>query len=341
MSDTFDTDGNVVTDPPRRVVVNQRRMSERPFISPYRTYPVMIEPHEEFVEQQPPPLPTLYAFDSSKPTIDQTRQAAIDSIRTNFQNLPMAVPGGATTYVQFNDAGTFGGDAGMTYAKATDTLTIAGAVNVPTVNVQTLNVTPGSLTVSGGGAGTFSGSTGVIGQAGGTSKLEVRANSGTDAAYMTFHRPNSFAAYFGLDTDNTWRVGGYSYGAVSYRLLHEGNSFNLNTANTLSTALAIVSSLTVSAKAVIGSYSWLGAWNGALDFRNYQTYGVGPGSTITSMAAAVGQIVRILVAGGGAIAMPAGIKWADGSPTWGTTYTLISGWTDSGTFWMSTTPFST
>lgn len=32
-------------------------------------------------------------------------------------------PGGSTTQVQFNDAGAFGGDAGLTYAKATDTLT--------------------------------------------------------------------------------------------------------------------------------------------------------------------------------------------------------------------------
>jgi hypothetical protein len=343
MSDTFDTDGNVVADPPRRVVVNQRRVGERVFISPYRNFPEIGEPHEIEVQLEPPPLPVLYAtFDPSKPTIDQTRQAAIDAIRTNFQNLPMAVPGGGTTQVQFNDAGAFGGDAGLTYAKATDTLTVAGALAVPTITAQAVTINPGSLTVQGGGSGYFIGSAGVIAQAAGASKLEVRANSGTDAAYMTFHRPNSFAAYFGLDTDNTWRVGGYSYGAASYRLLHEANSFNLNTAGQLSTGLAIVSALTVLGAAVIGGYAWKGAWNGALDFRTAQTFGVGPASTITSMAGAGGQIVRILVAGGGSIAMPASVKWADGSPTWGTTYTLISGWTDGGgTFWMSTTPFST
>lgn len=37
-------------------------------------------------------------------------------------------PGGADTQVQFNDAGSFGGDAGLTYAKATDILTIIGGV---------------------------------------------------------------------------------------------------------------------------------------------------------------------------------------------------------------------
>lgn len=36
------------------------------------------------------------------------------------------------------------------------------------------------------------------------------------AAWMTFHRPGSFAAYLGLEIDNTWRIGGWSYGATSY-----------------------------------------------------------------------------------------------------------------------------
>ncbi len=36
-------------------------------------------------------------------------------------------PGGSTTQVQFNDAGSFGGDAGLTYDKTTDSLTIASA----------------------------------------------------------------------------------------------------------------------------------------------------------------------------------------------------------------------
>lgn len=36
------------------------------------------------------------------------------------------------------------------------------------------------------------------------------------AAYMTFYRPGSFGCYMGLETDNTWRIGGWSYGATSY-----------------------------------------------------------------------------------------------------------------------------
>jgi hypothetical protein len=35
-------------------------------------------------------------------------------------------PGGSDTYIQFNDGGSFGGDAGLTYNKTTDSLTVAG-----------------------------------------------------------------------------------------------------------------------------------------------------------------------------------------------------------------------
>ena len=39
-------------------------------------------------------------------------------------------PGGSDTQVQFNDSSAFGGDAGMTYNKTTDVLTVAGGVIV-------------------------------------------------------------------------------------------------------------------------------------------------------------------------------------------------------------------
>ena len=38
-------------------------------------------------------------------------------------------PGGSDTYVQFNDGGSLGGDAGMTYNKSTDALTVAGNIS--------------------------------------------------------------------------------------------------------------------------------------------------------------------------------------------------------------------
>jgi hypothetical protein len=50
-------------------------------------------------------------------------------------------------------------------------------------------------------------------------ELEVQGN-GIGAAAMAFHRPGGFAAYFGLDTDNAWKVGGGSYGAVAHKIYH-------------------------------------------------------------------------------------------------------------------------
>ncbi len=52
--------------------------------------------------------------------------------------------------------------------------------------------------------------------------LEIRGN-GTGAAVMTFHRPNSYATFFGLDTDNKFKFGGWSAGAASYEFWHTGN----------------------------------------------------------------------------------------------------------------------
>lgn len=50
-------------------------------------------------------------------------------------------------------------------------------------------------------------------------------NQGNNAAscVINFRREGSFAAYFGLDTDNQWKVGGGSYGAISYVVWHQGN----------------------------------------------------------------------------------------------------------------------
>ncbi|MBR7961423.1 tail fiber domain-containing protein [Burkholderia vietnamiensis] len=42
------------------------------------------------------------------------------------------------------------------------------------------------------------------------------------SAVMQFHREGNYAAYFGIDTDNYWKVGGRSMGANAYRILHEG-----------------------------------------------------------------------------------------------------------------------
>lgn len=56
-------------------------------------------------------------------------------------------PGGANTQVQFNDAGTFGGDAGFTYNKNTNTLQVENISAGDTLN-DTVNIV-GNLSVNG------------------------------------------------------------------------------------------------------------------------------------------------------------------------------------------------
>lgn len=75
--------------------------------------------------------------------------------------------------------------------------------------------------------------TGGIAQGGGVpTGVEILGNTG--AAMMTFHRPGAFAGYFGIDTDNQFAVGGWSFGNVRYRVLIEGGSFTL--ANLITTS---------------------------------------------------------------------------------------------------------
>jgi hypothetical protein len=44
--------------------------------------------------------------------------------------------------------------------------------------------------------------------------FEVYSAGATAAAFIAFHRPGAFAGYFGLDTDNNFAVGGWSYGSA-------------------------------------------------------------------------------------------------------------------------------
>lgn len=56
-----------------------------------------------------------------------------DLIGTTIGAYPTAIPSGTNTQVQFNDGGAFGGDAGLTYNKTTDALSVTGSVIVPIV----------------------------------------------------------------------------------------------------------------------------------------------------------------------------------------------------------------
>ena len=61
-------------------------------------------------------------------------------------------PGGANSQVQFNDAGTFGGDAGFTYNNQTNTLHVdnidSGTANVGTINTTSNIISLGNITAN-------------------------------------------------------------------------------------------------------------------------------------------------------------------------------------------------
>lgn len=71
-------------------------------------------------------------------------------------------------------------------------------------------------------AGGAAGNNGIGVSTDSVSEIEIKGN-GTGAAFLAFHRPNSFASYLGVDTDNQLKWGGWTQGANAYRVRHDGN----------------------------------------------------------------------------------------------------------------------
>lgn len=98
-------------------------------------------------------------------------------------------PGGSTTQVQFNDAGVFGGDAGLVYNKTTNFLTIAsGGLTLSSSPVNKVTITPpasgSTLTIQDGFTLTVSGNATVSGTNTGD-QTSVSGNAGTATALAT------------------------------------------------------------------------------------------------------------------------------------------------------------
>jgi len=119
-------------------------------------------------------------------------------------------------------SGTLTNCTGYTYANLSGT--------VPTWNQNTTGnaatVTNGVYTIgdqSIGGVKTFTGkqtisktTTVTVGSSGGSDQWELFNNS-SGGCIMSFHRSGSYAINMGLDTDNVFRLGGWSNGANTYR----------------------------------------------------------------------------------------------------------------------------
>ncbi len=76
-------------------------------------------------------LSALTDVDIYEPTTGEV--LIYNEVTQKWENGPQSggggTPGGSDTQVQFNDGGAFGGDAGMTYNKTTNTLTVEEIVN--------------------------------------------------------------------------------------------------------------------------------------------------------------------------------------------------------------------
>lgn len=64
---------------------------------------------------------------------------------------------------------------------------------------------------------------GIAATVGGSANLEV-GNINNGSAIISFHRHGHYAEHFGLDSDNQWKVGGWSAGARADRIWHQRNS---------------------------------------------------------------------------------------------------------------------
>jgi hypothetical protein len=92
--------------------------------------------------------------------------------------------------------------------------------------------------------------------------------------------------------------------------------------------------------AITSTYKVMGTYTGTLAFANYQMAIVNPGSNITGLTMSFGQVARILVAGGGAITLPAFIQLAVGSANnWGATASIVSLVYSNATVFGTITPF--
>jgi hypothetical protein len=136
--------------------------------------------------------------------------------------------GGTGLKIRFGDYDTNGGNAWTAWKTVWDSVNLT--------NLNQLTNGPGYITSAGSISGTAAYATAISGVASqigySTSAVAIAYTStggpqimgqSTGAAMLSFHRPGAYAINFGLDTDNVLKVGGWSAGAVSYKIWHEGN----------------------------------------------------------------------------------------------------------------------
>lgn len=143
-------------------------------------------------------------------------------------------PGGATTQVQFNNAGAFAGDAGFVYASATDTITLGESGQTGTITGPTaatginLTISGGNNTAGVGGTLTLNAGTSSANNGGGVVNINGSAANGSNmiggGINITGGPSNTGATARGGDV--TLTGGGSSSGSAGNINLVGGQTFS-------------------------------------------------------------------------------------------------------------------
>ena len=113
--------------------------------------------------------------------VEQDQRSYTEYKVTNVTN----APGGTAAEVQFNTGTSFGGDSGLTYDAATDSLTVTGVVYAGEVWTDTLNYANGDPWTGGTGTSGYSGYSGINGDPGTSGYSGYSGTAGGGAVFYT------------------------------------------------------------------------------------------------------------------------------------------------------------
>jgi hypothetical protein len=148
-----------------------------------------------------------------------------DPTGSSSSRVVITAGGQPTSYIAFDCFGeqlrlfgAYRGGGANVYATV-DTQTPTWTFNYPAIfstNSVTTTWPVSTGSIANGGAG---GSYGIVCHANNNGTA-----SATSCAALTFIRDATFGCYLGIDTDNAFKIGGWSFGNNSYRIFHEGLS---------------------------------------------------------------------------------------------------------------------
>jgi hypothetical protein len=91
----------------------------------------------------------------------------------------------------------------------------AGGIQFRTADAIRMKIEPNGDSLMSGNLIGKTGTGGTVANQNGSGSFEARGD-GSNAASMSFHRPGNYAINMGLDTDNNFKIGGWSQGGTPY-----------------------------------------------------------------------------------------------------------------------------